>query len=149
MAAPDASRAPSLRDRLAAVGSAIGAREAAHTAGLSEARRIAGGLRDLVAQGLAGFEEAVTRAGAPHLTVDVGEIRLDEKHVRAYEFELARGRHRAIVTVKSRGEVTLVGPFRTGKPEGPCKTFPWDARDELDAALGDFLERFLEEASTP
>jgi hypothetical protein len=45
--------------------------------------------------------------------------------------------------------VTLVGPFRTGKPEGPCKTFPWDAREELDAALGDFLERFLEEAATP
>jgi hypothetical protein len=149
MAAPDTSRAPSLRDRLAAVGSAIGAREAAHGAGLAEARRVAATLREVVVHGLEGFEEAVTRAGAGHLAVGVGEIRLDEKHVRAYEFELARGRHRAIVTVKSRGEVTLVGPFRTGKPEGPCKTFPWDAREELDAALGDFLERFLEEAATP
>lgn len=149
MAAANPSRASSLRDRLAAVGRSIGAREAAHRAGLSQARRIAAELREAVAQGLAGWEEAVKEAGAEHLSVELGEVRLDEKHVRAYEFELARGRHRAIVTVKSRGEVTLVGPFRTGKPEGPCKTFPWDAQDELDVALGDFLEGFLEEAATP
>jgi hypothetical protein len=32
--------------------------------------------------------------------------------------------------------------------EGPCRSFPFgDA--EIDAALGDFLERFLEDASAP
>ncbi|MEN8182314.1 MAG: hypothetical protein ABFS46_07245, partial [Myxococcota bacterium] len=62
---------------------------------------------------------------------------------------LRRGRHQAIVTVKSRGEVTLVGPFRSGKTEGPCRSFPYDAEEELHKALGDFLERFLEEAATP
>jgi len=51
--------------------------------------------------------------------------------------------------VKSKAEVTLVGPYRAGKAEGPCRTFPFSAADELDDALGDFLERFLEEATAP
>ena len=54
-----------------------------------------------------------------------------------------------MVTVKSRGEATLVGPFHVGKTEGPCKSFPFAAEDELRKALGDFLERFLTEAATP
>lgn len=62
---------------------------------------------------------------------------------------LSRARHRAVVTVKSKGEVTLVGPFRAGKNEGPCRSFPFAEEAELDAALGDFLERFLEEAVAP
>ncbi|MDX1648477.1 MAG: hypothetical protein R3263_01360, partial [Myxococcota bacterium] len=65
------------------------------------------------------------------------------------EFALSRGRMRAIVTLKSRGEVTLVGPFKAGGKEGPCRSFPFDAGEELDAALGGFLEAFLREAATP
>ena len=100
--------------------------------------------------GTAGEQDGTAAgAGAPHLRVDLSETRIDDKHVRAVEFELSRGRYRAIVTAKSRGEVTLVGPFRTGKVEGPCASFPFDAGDEVDAALGDFLTRFLEEAATP
>ena len=61
------------------------------------------------------------------------------------------------ITVKSKGEVTLVGPFRAGKNEGPCQSFAFEvggtsgAQDdgELESALGDFLERFLEEAAAP
>ena len=95
------------------------------------------------------FHRAAAGAGAPHLRVELSETRINDKHVRAVEFELSRGRYRAIVTAKSRGDVTLVGPFRTGKVEGPCASFAFDAGDELDAALGDFLARFLEEAATP
>ena len=98
---------------------------------------------------VAAFHAAAEASGAPHLRVDVGPTRLDEKHVRAIEFEVRRGRHAGVVTVKARGDVTLVGPFRTGKTEGPCRTFPWDAEAEIRKALGDFLERFLEEAATP
>ena len=100
-------------------------------------------------QALAGFHEAATRAGAPHLAVELSPVRVDDKHLRSVEFDLCRGRYRAIVTAKSRGDVTLVGPFRSGKTEGPCKSFPMDAQDELRGALADFLERFLEEAATP
>jgi len=139
----------SLRDRMRALGQELAAREAEHRAALDEASRRALSLRAEVAEALAGWREAVSTAGAPQLAVTLGELRPDDKHVRAVEFDLARGRHRAVVTVKARGEVTLVGPFHAGKTEGPCKSFPFAAEDEIRTALGDFLERFLSEAATP
>jgi hypothetical protein len=146
----DEARGPaSLRTRLRDAGRRLGSREAEHATALSEAQVRAAKLRGAVADAVAGFNEGARAAGAPHLVLEVGEPRVDDKHLRAIEFELRRGRHRAIVTVKSRGEVTLVGPFKAGKPEGPCQTFPWDSDADLQRALGDFLERFAEEAATP
>ncbi|HEX5066774.1 MAG TPA: hypothetical protein VFY49_11720 [Myxococcota bacterium] len=135
--------------RLAALGQRLGEREASHAPGLDEARRQAETLRAQVAGALERFHAAASSAGAPHLRVALGDVRVDDKHVRAVEFDLVRGRHKAIVTAKSKGEVTLVGPFRAGKDEGPCLSFPFGARDELSRALASFLERFLEEAATP
>lgn len=145
---------PSLRvlelgDRLAAAGRTIGEREAAHAGALDEARKRAETLHALVVGAVEAFHGAAARAGAPHLRIEVGPVHLDDKHVRAVEFTVQRGRHVALVIVKARGDVTLVGPFRTGKSEGPCRTFAWDAEAEIEVALGDFLERFLEEAATP
>jgi hypothetical protein len=139
----------SLRDRLRELGQRLGTREAEHRAALESARRQAQLLREEVAGALEGWREAVTAAGAPQLAVTLGELRPDDKHVRAVEFDLSRGRHRAVITVKARGDVTLVGPFHAGKTEGPCKSFPFDAEDEMRSALGDFLERFLSDAATP
>lgn len=139
----------SLRDRLTAAGRAIGEREAAHEGALGEARRRAEALHARVADAVAAFHAAAARAGAPHLQIEVSPVRLDEKHVRAVEFAVQRGRHVALFIVKTRGEITLVGPFRSGKTEGPCRTFAWDAEGEIAPAIGDFLERFLEEAATP
>jgi hypothetical protein len=136
-----------LQERLRQLGRELAAREAEHAAALAEARRKAEQLRAAVATALAGWHEAV--AAAPQLAVRVGEVRPDDKHIRAIEFDLVRGRHRAIVTVKARGDVTLVGPFHVGKTEGPCKSFPFSAEDEIHKALGDFLERFLTDAATP
>jgi hypothetical protein len=147
--APPPPQGQDLELRLAEVGSRLGAREAEHGPALAEARAQAEALRSEVARALEAFHASVARSGAPHLRVDLGEVRLDDKHARALQFELCRGRSAAIVTVKSRGEVTLVGPFHRGKAEGPCLTFPFGARDELHKALGDFLERFLEEAAQP
>lgn len=144
---PGASEA--LRRKLANVGESVGSREAAHGAALEQARKCIKALRQLVADGLDSFHAAAQAAGAPHLRVALSEVRLDDKHVRALEFELRRGRHLGIVTVKSRGDVTLVGPFRAGKTEGPCRTFPADVESEVHTALGDFLASFLEEATTP
>ena len=140
---------PSLRDLLRELGRELATREAEHKSALDEARRKAASLRVEVAEALEGWREAVTAAGAPQLVVAVGEIRPDDKHVRAVEFDLTRGRHRAVITVKARGDVTLVGPFHAGKTEGPCKSFPIAAEDEIRKALGDFLERFLADAATP
>jgi hypothetical protein len=139
----------SLRDRMRALGQELAAREVEHRAALDESRQRAVSLRAEVAEALAGWREALDAIGAPQLAVALGELRPDDKHVRAVEFDLTRGRHRAVVTVKARGEVTLVGPFHAGKTEGPCKSFPFAAEDEMRKALGDFLERFLTEAATP
>jgi len=154
MTAPSSmsSSAPSLaelRQRLEEIGRQVGTEEALHRAALEEAQRRADALRTVVAEALQGFHAAAAASGAPHLRIELGPTRLDDKHVRAVEFEIRRGRHLGIVTVKSRGEITLVGPFHAGKKEGPCVTFPFAAERELLEGLGGFLERFLVEAVTP
>jgi hypothetical protein len=133
-------------DRFERVGRALRDREAPHTESLAAARECVEKLHDVVAGALDDFHRG---AGLPQLEVGLSSIRVDDKHVRSVEFEIVRGRHRAIVTAKSRGEVTLVGPFHHGKTEGPCRSFPFDSGEELRLALGDFLERFLEAAATP
>jgi hypothetical protein len=145
----DAAPAGALAERLARVGREIGARESAHASGLAQADEVARKLHASVAGALDSFHEAASASGAPHLRVKLAPPRPDDKHLRSVQFELLRGRHRAIVTVKSKGEVTLVGPFRAGKPEGPCKSFPVAADAEIESALGGFLEEFREEAATP
>jgi hypothetical protein len=135
--------------RLEALGREIGAREAPHRDDLARARAAAEKLRDRVAEGLDRFQRAAAGAGAPQIHTSVSETRIDDKHLRAVQFDLERGRYRAIVTVKARGEVTLVGPFHAGKTEGPCRSFPIGGSAEIEAALVNFLERFLEEAATP
>ena len=146
---PPSDVEPKLADRLEEIGRTLGARESRHVSDLREARVRVGEIRHQVQYALRRFHVAVSDAGAPHLRVEVSEIRIDEKHLRAVEFDVTRGRHKAIVVGKSRGEITLVGPFRTGKAEGPCKSIPFGAEAELEAALGEFLTSFLEEAATP
>lgn len=134
---------------LEALGRAIGERERAHTEGLSRARVRAQALHAEVESALQRFHSALEAAGASQLRVEQGRVRIDEKHLRSVEFDLCRGRHRAVVVVKSRGEVTLVGPFRVGKAEGPCRSFPMDDDEELAPALASFLGDFVEAAATP
>jgi hypothetical protein len=138
-----------LEARLAEVGRRLGEREAGHAGALASARSRAEALHAEVARALEAFHASSARAGAPQLRIALGEVRLDDKHARAVQFDLARGRCAGVVTVKSRGEVTLVGPFQRGKTEGPCLSFPFEADAELRQALGDFLERFLDEAAHP
>jgi hypothetical protein len=116
---------------------------------MQRARRLAEELHRAAGAAIRSFAAAAQSAGAPELEFEIGTPRLDDKHIRAIEFDLRRGRHGAVVTVKAKGEVTLVGPFRIGKVEGPCLSFPVDSKEELEAALGDFLERFLELAMSP
>jgi hypothetical protein len=146
---PRPASQPDLADRLEQIGQTLGERESRHLGDLREARLQVGEIRHRVQRALKRFHVAASRAGAPHLRVEVSEIRIDEKHLRAVEFDVTRGRHKGVVVGKSRGEITLVGPFRTGKPEGPCKSIPFGDDEEIDAALGDFLTSFLEEAATP
>jgi hypothetical protein len=136
-----------LNDRIAAIARDVAKRESAHVDAIARARSMADTLYAQVDSAIAGFNAIVARS-APHLVIELASPRTDDKHLHAVEFELQRGRHRAVVTVKSKGEVTLVGPFRLGKQEGPCRSFPFADTDEIDVALGDFLERFLAEATS-
>ena len=88
-------------------------------------------------------------SAACDLRVELSKPRVDDKHLRSVQFDLRRGRHQALVTVKSRGDVTLVGPFRRGKNEGPCRSIAVGDEAELQVALGEFLGRVVEEASAP
>lgn len=135
-----------LRARLAALGAQLGARESEHAEAQAEARSRAGALHRTLTDAIAGFHEALAANGAPAIAIEIGAPRLDDKHIRAVQIELRRGRHIAIVTVKSKGDVTLVGPFHAGKTEGPCQSVPWEAQSELLERLGAFLEQFLDEA---
>ncbi len=149
MSASSPSSVKALCERMAALGESLGRRERAEGPALAEAWRVAGRVHGLAAEALGAFHGAVEAAGAEQLRVELSDPRVDDKHLRSVQFDLRRGRHVGIVTVKSRGDVTLVGPFRAGKVEGPCKSFPFAAEAELETALGDFLARFLEEAATP
>ncbi len=140
---------PDWTARLEALGRELGEREAEHGPALERARSFAEKLHAQVGVALERFHAAAANAGAPHLRVEVSPIRLDDKHLRAVEFNLVRGRHKAVVVAKARGDVTLVGPFHIGKNEGPCRSIPMESEAELQQALGDFLLRFAEEAAAP
>lgn len=144
----------SLHERVESLARDLAAREARHADALERAHDKAAALHREVASAIAKFNE-VLGAAVPNFEVVVSEPRVDDKHLHAVEFDLERGRHRAIVTVKSKGEVTFVGPFRLGKTEGPCRSFAFAeagdpaAEAELQDALGDFLEHFLADAAAP
>lgn len=136
-------------ERMAALGGEIGRREASHGPELDAAREKAMEVHARVFRALEQFHRACSEAGSPHLQIELGTPHLDAKHVRAVEFDLRRGRTRAIVVVKSRGDITLVGPFAMGKAEGPCRSIAFDAEVELLEGLEDWMTRFLEEAVAP
>ncbi len=138
-----------LDERLEELGRLLGKREAPHAEALELARARAEELRADVARALAAFLDAARAMGAPHMDSEVSAVRLDDKHLHAFQFELRRGHHRAIVTVKSRHEVTLVGPFRIGKAEGPCRSFPLEHSDEFADSLADFMSTFVDQAASP
>ena len=114
----DPLAAPALATRLDELGRELGQREAEHGEGLERARACVEALRGEVAAALERFHRAAASAGAPHLRIELSPVRIDDKHLRSVEFELCRGRYRAIITAKSRGDVTLVGPFQRRQDRG-------------------------------
>lgn len=150
--APPVSQSASegaLRERLCTLAEALAERESEHTAALEQAFAVSHRLHGRVLEAVDAFHSVLAARGLAHLRIRVGEPRMDDKHIRAVQFEISRGRTIALVSVKSRGEVTLVGPFKDGKTEGPCETMPWAHASTLELTLADFLERFIEQAVTP
>ena len=137
-----------LNERTEAIAHEVAKRESTHLEPIARARRKAEELHGQVDSAIGRFNATLAES-VPYLQVEVSPPRIDDKHLHAVEFDLERGRHRAVITVKSKGEVTLVGPFREGKKEGPCRSFPVDADADIADALSDFLAAFLEAASSP
>ncbi len=102
-AGEERSEAGALGARLAALGRSLGEREADHRGELDAARSCAESLRADVALALSQFHAAAAEAGAPHLQVELSDVRVDDKHLRAVEFDLVRGCHKAVIVAKGRG----------------------------------------------
>ena len=93
------------------------------------------------------FVRVASERGGTHLTdIAVGPVESDEKHVDCLQFKVWRGRWELTCVGKARGVLTLVGPYRRGKPEKPCAEFMLPGA-EADAALEDRLLALLREAS--
>jgi hypothetical protein len=104
-------------------------------------------LRDCAADHVAAFVAAARRGGGAHLVdLCVGLVEPDEKRVDSLQFKVQRGRWEIVCVAKPRGVVTLVGPYRRGKPEHPCQEHPLPG-DKAQAALVDLLLQLIREAS--
>lgn len=138
-----------LADELSEIGRRLASREAEEAAKLQHVRTRAGEIHARVKVGIDAFQKAAGEAGAAHLEVELSDPRIDDKHLHSVQFDVVRGRHRVIVTVKSKGAVTLVGPFKDGKEEGPCKRHDIDDDAGIDAGLSKVLADFLEAGFAP
>jgi hypothetical protein len=138
-----------LSEQLEQLGKRLAERESSHASELEHMKQRAIELHERVRAGLEGFHRGSRDAGAAHLSVELSAPRIDDKHLHSVQFDLARGRHRLIVTVKSKGEVTLVGPFKAGKQEGPCNSIALDDDPAIDAGLASALAKFLEAGFAP
>jgi hypothetical protein len=114
---------------------------------LRHAREHLGALREQARTQVAAFVAAVHREGSHHLAdLAVGPLEPDEKHVDCLQFKVRRGRWEIVAVAKPKGTVTLVGPYRLGKPERPCRdhTLP---SEEAQGGLAELLLALIREAS--
>jgi hypothetical protein len=125
----------------------LGARDRDLAEPLRVARAELDRLRQSACEHVAAFVAAVQRAGAPHLAqVSVGPVEPDEKHVDCWQFKVQRGRWEIVCVAKPRGVVTLVGPYRSGKPEHPCRDYPLPS-EAAQGGLVDLLLDLIRQAS--
>jgi len=94
------------------------------------------------------FVRSARANGAEHLThICVDDVQTDDRYVDCLQFGVTRGAWRIVCVARiQKGIVTLVGPFRRGKPERPCSDHPL-LGDAAGPALEDLLLELLREAS--
>jgi hypothetical protein len=115
---------------------------------LSAARDHLGELQRRAEAAVSSFSATARREGAPHLAeLWVGPVEPDEKHVACLQFKVQRGRWEIVCVAHADcSRVTLVGPYRRGKPEKPCADHPLPSPD-AEKALADLLLHLIREAS--
>ncbi len=136
-----------LSERLEGIGAELREREDGERDKFERTWERAREIHARVEAGLAGFARGA--GDVEHLAVELSTPRNDDKHLHAVQFDASRGRHRVIATVKAKGVVTLVGPFKDGDTEGPCKRIDLDDDAAIDAGLEAVLVDFLEVAFAP
>jgi hypothetical protein len=125
----------------------LAARDVGLAAPLGKAREAAERLRSLAYERLEVFKAAAREADAEHLAqLAVGDVEPDEKHIDCIQFRVSRGRWELVCVAKADSKVTLVGPFRRGKPEKPCADHPLQG-EEVEDAFEDLLVRLIRTAS--
>ncbi len=134
-------------ERFSRLAEELAGRDRDLSAELEQARKAASRLRDVMAAAIEVFRSRVKERGAAHLAnVEVGPVEPDDKHVDCVQIRLHRGRWEAVVVANASGKVTLVGPYRRGKPERPCADHLL-AGEEVERAAEDLVERLIREAS--
>ncbi len=134
-------------ERIEQLARELAARDAGLTPALQDVREAAEQLRGRALALVEAFKQVARDSGAPHLAhLEVGPVEPDEKHVDCIQFRVTRGRWEVVCVGKTKGDVTLVGPFRRGKPEKPCADYPLRG-EEVERALEDLLLRLIRAAS--
>jgi hypothetical protein len=134
-------------ERFQKLAEALAARDSDLAPRLAQAREAAERLNHVAQVAVGAFRDAALERGAEHLTrVEVGPVEPDEKHVDCLQFRVARGRWESLCVVKAEGRVTLVGPFKRGKPEKPCSDQA-PRGEAVEGALEDLIVRLITSAS--
>ncbi|MEE8558248.1 MAG: hypothetical protein V3T14_10225 [Myxococcota bacterium] len=103
-------------------------------------------LRSVAAAAVEAFAETARSRGTPHLAdLVVDPVEPDEKHVDCLQVRVRRGRWEGLLLAKSKGKVTLVGPFRRGDPEKPCRDFALTGA-EVEMGVEDLVEELIRRA---
>jgi hypothetical protein len=135
------------RERFMELAEELAQRDRALAGRLAEAREGAVRLREVAADALDAFRRTAHARGAQHLAdVDVSPVEPDEKHVDCVQICIRRGRWEALIVTRAGPKVTLVGPFRRGKPEQPCNDFEL-AGERVEQAVEDLVEALIRRAS--
>jgi hypothetical protein len=134
--------------RFEELAAALAARDRALPQRLAEMRPAFDALHERALAGVGAFVQSARANGAEHLThVCVDPVETDDKPVDCLQFRVRRGAWEIVcVSRTAKGTVTLVGPFRRGKPERPCQDHALGGED-AGPALDDLLLELLREAA--
>jgi hypothetical protein len=138
-------------ERFEKLAAELAERDAGLEVRLGEVREGAAELRALAHEAVESFRRAALAHGASHLAqIEVGPVEPDEKHVDCIQFRVTRGRWEVVCVAKAQADqgakVTLVGPFRRGKPERPCSDQPLHG-EEVQTAIEELLVQLIQKAS--
>lgn len=131
-------------DRIESLARELAARETRRITARRAAEERIHHLHDAAVAAVSSFDRIVGEEGASHLgLLRVGPVKPDDRSVRAFQFTIRRGRHRTIVITKDREDMVLVGPFKVGHLEAPCRTLHHQGNQDPSEQMESALEQLL------